>query len=209
MHENKTPQQVFHEIDQHLYDLQPSQYFNEIKGHYYFVEYPFSLLAQMEYVPQSPQFHPEGNVWNHTMLVIDEAARQKHKSKNERVFLWAALLHDIGKKDTTRKKNGRITAYDHDKLGAELTEQFLKELTDDPLFVRNVTSLVRWHMQILFVAKSMRFADIESMRGEIDIREVALLGYCDRMGRLGANQLEEEENVTLFLQRCGLPPIHF
>ncbi len=57
-------------------------------------------------------------------------------------------------------------------------------------------------MQILFVVKSMQFADIRSMIRETDPEEIALLGYCDRMGRLGADRKTENENLRVFLEKC-------
>jgi hypothetical protein len=59
-------------------------------------------------------------------------------------------------------------------------------------------------MQILFVVKEMRFSDMEGMKRETDVEEVALLGLCDRLGRLGVNRAEEERNIVQFLQKCGV-----
>lgn len=200
---NEAKQCLFAEIDRHLMeDEQPSKYFKTAIREELFSEFPFSMLKKLQDTPQSPQHHPEGNAWNHTMLVLDEAAGVKRKSSDARVFMWAALLHDIGKPDTTRERKGRITSYDHDKVGEQLSAQFLREFTDDTDFIQRVASLIRWHMQILFVIKDMPFADIASMKQQTDIEEVALLGYCDRMGRLGADRKKEEDESKLFLQKC-------
>ncbi len=43
--------------------------------------------------------------------------------------MWAALLHDIGKAETTKNENGKITAYNHDKTGALQAEDFLKKVS--------------------------------------------------------------------------------
>ena len=136
------------------------------------------------------------------MLVIDVAATEKHKSKDAKAFMWAALLHDIGKPLATKNKNRKITSYDHDKLGAEMARNFLAEFVDEQDFIEKVVSLVRWHMQILFVINNLPFGDTKTMKQQADINEVALLGFCDRMGRLGANKKEEENNINLFLQKC-------
>ncbi len=161
------------------------------------------MLHCLKDTNQSPKHHPEGNVWNHTLLVVDEAANVKSKSKNPRVFVWAALLHDIGKPATTKNHKGKITAYDHDKVGAKLTEEFLSQLTDEKDFIAAVTQLVRWHMQILFVVKDLPFGDIHTMKQSSDINEVALLGLCDRLGRTNVNKSAEENNIRLFLQKCS------
>jgi len=116
--------------------------------------------------------------------------------------MWAALLHDIGKAETTDNKKGRITAYNHEKVGALQAEDFLKEFMEDNAMVHHVAALIRWHMQILFVVKSMQFADIETMMNETDMEEIALLGYCDRMGRLNADREAENENLRIFMKKC-------
>jgi len=185
-----------------LTDDAPADYFNRISEKEFFNEYPFSLLNRLKEVPQSPKHHPEGNVWNHTMLVVDEAAREKEKSKNPVALMWAALLHDIGKADTTNNEKGRITAYNHEKVGALQAEDFLKEFMKDKAMIRQIGALIRWHMQILFVVKSMKFADIKTMMKETEMEEIALLGYCDRMGRLYADRKAENENLRIFMEKC-------
>lgn len=105
--------------------------------------------------PQSPLYHPEGSVWNHTMMVLDNAAVLKTKSRDSRAFMWAALLHDIGKTPTTKIKHGKITSYDHDVSGAELAVRFLSELTDEENHIEKVTRLVRWHMQSLYITNGL------------------------------------------------------
>jgi putative nucleotidyltransferase with HDIG domain len=194
---------IFAEMDIHLLnDNQPSLYFNEISKTTIFERYPLTLLNRLKQTKQSPKHHPEGNVWNHTMLVLDEAANVKNESCDKKEFMWAALLDDIGKPDTTKNHKGKITSYDHDKIGAELTRKFLIEFTDDEEFIEKVVKLVRWHMQILFVVNSLPFADVNTMKKQTDINEVALLGLCDRLGRLGANRSQEENNIKIFIQKC-------
>ncbi|MGI5891983.1 MAG: HDIG domain-containing metalloprotein [Bacillota bacterium] len=195
------------EMERHLLqDRQPSLYFNNICKLRAFALYPFSMLLELQETPQSAQYHPEGNVWNHTMLVVDEAAKVRDKSCDARVFMWAALLHDIGKPGTTRIRGSKVTAYDHEKLGAELARKFLLALTDDSAFMERVAVLIRWHMQILFVVKGLPFAEIETMGREADINEIALLGLCDRLGRTNSNRTLEEKNIEIFVSKCGHRP---
>ena len=198
-------QNLFEEIQAHLLkDNAPSDYLNHISSEKMFAEYPFSKLNQLKDVAQSPTHHPEGSVWNHTMMVIDEAAKNRVKSSNTKAFMWAALLHDIGKADTTKNHKGKITSYNHEKVGADQAEDFLREFMNDEELIRRIVSLIRWHMQILFVIKSMQFADIESMLKETELEEIALLGFCDRMGRSNADKNAEIENLKRFKQKCKL-----
>ncbi|RBP68259.1 putative nucleotidyltransferase with HDIG domain [Alkalibaculum bacchi] len=195
----------FEEIEEHLLnDSKPSEYLNSIKDNPEFKKHPFDYLNKLIQTEQSPKYHPEGSVWNHTMLVIDGAAKVKNKSKNKRAFMWAALLHDIGKPSTTRKRKGKITSYDHDKVGSELAEEFLLEVGQDEEFIKEVTALVRYHMQILFVLNNLPFADISSMKDHVDINEIALLGYCDRMGRLNADSSKEQKNIEEFIRKVTM-----
>lgn len=199
-------QELFRETDSHLLqDEAPSRFLTAASETPLFREQPFSQLYRLKSTGQSPLHHPEGSVWNHTMLITDHAARRKSQSKNPRAFLWAALLHDIGKPPTTRVRRGKITSYDHDKVGAKLARDFLAEFTADREFLSAVQALVRWHMQILFVVNRLPFADMEAMKREADLHEIALLGLCDRLGRTGADLNRERENVRIFLERCGAP----
>ncbi len=197
-------QQLYSDLSFHLLnDDRPSIYLNEIYDKPEFKQYPFSMLRRLRSTEQSPVHHPEGNVWNHTLLVVDEAAKRKSRSTDAPVFMWSALLHDIGKPATTKIRKGKITAYNHDKLGEKLARQFLHEFTRDRVFIDKVAFLVRYHMQILFVVNDMPYKDIKGMKLQTDIHEVALLGLCDRLGRTGANPAEEERQVRLFIERCA------
>lgn len=198
---------TFSEIDAELMgNDKPSNYIKDLaKTGIFELEYPYTLLGDLMKVPQSPQHHPEGSVWNHTLLVLDNAAERKHLSQNPKVLMWSALLHDLGKAPTTQLRKGKITSYDHDKWGEKLTIKFLKEITGDEELIDQVSKMVRWHMQILFVVKGLPFADIDRMAAEASIDEIALLGLCDRLGRgemTISKRQDEERNVSIFLEKC-------
>ncbi|MFA9380795.1 MAG: HDIG domain-containing metalloprotein [Acetanaerobacterium sp.] len=194
---------LFLDLERHLMnDEHPAQYLAILSEKPEFRAYPFSMLYSLVETMQSPQHHPEGSVWNHTMLVVDEAAKAKGKSSDARAFLWAALLHDAGKFPVTSVHKGRITAYDHDRAGAALAREFLSCFTDDERLIGAVYYLVRYHMQILYVVNNLPFADIKGMKEHTDIHEIALLGLCDRLGRTGSDRQKEERNIRIFLDRC-------
>ncbi len=193
---------LFYQIENALLnDEAPSGFIEEISLCEEFLQFPFTMLVKMKGVEQSKTHHPEGDVWRHTMLVVNEAAKRKDESKNPRVFMWAALLHDIGKPDTTKIKKGKITSYDHDKVGAKLAKTFLQSQGCTEEFINEVSGLVRYHMQILFVVKGMPFAEIENMKLETDVSEVALLGLCDRLGRLNVDVETEKQNIKTFIEK--------
>ncbi|NLM75472.1 MAG: HD domain-containing protein [Clostridiaceae bacterium] len=190
-------QALFYEIDKHLlYDDKPSGFFKKLMENDLFKnEYPFTLISRLEKTEQSPTHHPEGSVWNHTLLVLDNAARVKTFSRESRVFMWSALLHDLGKATTTKLRKGRITSYNHDIEGEKLAVSLLEYFNEDKIFTEKVARMVRWHMQILFVTKNLPFSNIEKMKEEVDIEEIALLGLCDRLGRGMEQDVENEIKV--------------
>jgi putative nucleotidyltransferase with HDIG domain len=198
---------LYEKVGGHLLsDDKPSEALGALLDAGEFDAFPFDMLKKLRDTEQSPVHHPEGSVLNHTLLVVDEAAKRKNQSKDPAAFMWAALLHDIGKPAATRRRGGKITAYDHDKVGARLTRKFLEAVTGDARFIDRVAQLVRYHMQILYVVNNLPFQDIEGMKRHADVREIALLGLCDRLGRTGARAEDEEKQVQQFLRRCGVQP---
>ena len=200
--------QLFNEMDMHLQnDNKPSTYFKGLKSPLFANTHPFIMLSCLRHVNQSRVHHPEGNVWNHTLMVIDQADNNKHKATvGARVFMWAALLHDIEKSETTVVKNGKITAQGHDIKGAEMTRDFLSCFVEDKLFVSQVAALVRWHMQILLAVKHPHKTNFAAMKKDTDINDIALLGICDRMGRLHADIKKEEQAIKIFLKTAATTP---
>ena len=116
---------LYYEIEKHLLnDDKPSVYLNKLLKEGVLDKYPFSMIKDLQDVEQNPKFHPEGNVFVHTIMVVDEGAKNRDKSNNKRAFMWSLLLHDIGKKPTTKIRKGRLTSYDHDIVGADMTRAF-------------------------------------------------------------------------------------
>lgn len=202
-----TIKDYYKEFEQHLLeDEQPSIFFKTlIKEQKFPKEQPFNLLLKLKTIQQSKKYHPEGSVFNHTMLVIDYASKIKKYSNDKQVFMWSSLLHDIGKITTTRVRKGRITAYDHDKEGEVLVGKFLTFLTDDFKMIKNVKCMVRWHMQPLFAAKNLPYLKLNDMINDVDFLEIALFSICDRLGRGNLEQKiiqEQKTHVLKFIEVC-------
>jgi tRNA nucleotidyltransferase (CCA-adding enzyme) len=113
----------------------------------------FPELASLVGVPQEPEWHPEGNVDIHTMMVADEARKlidDLPYAKQVTVML-AAVAHDLGKPPTTAYFDGRWRSHSHDEAGVEPTISFLDRLgiyTINGYDVRNqVIQLVRYHLK--------------------------------------------------------------
>jgi putative nucleotidyltransferase with HDIG domain len=184
-----------------LFEDQPSIHLNQLLEQAWFKKLPFLELFQLSRTEQSPKHHPEGDAWKHTMLVVNEAAKVKNQSSNPREFMWGALLHDIGKPDTTKRYKGRITSYNHDAVGAKKADKFLRHFEVSEEFVRLTCAYVRWHMMILYVLKDLPYGDVKQMKRDISANEIALLGWCDRMGRLNADAVAEREAIEQFIEK--------
>lgn len=163
------------------------------------------LLKTMLDCPQEPSHHPEGSVWNHALMVVDEAAKRKHKSKNPTAFMWAALLHDIGKPATTEVRDEKITTYNHDKKGKELAVDYLKTITDDKRLISEVATLVEHHMKPIFYQKSkdtIKDGAFLKLATKVNLKDLILLSTCDRLGRLGVDVEQEKRKMLWFKNRC-------
>jgi len=181
----------------------PSDELNALAKQEGFQNYPYALLLEQKRRSNRRSIIRKGMCGTTPFLVVDEAAKRKQFSRNPRVLMWAALLHDIGKPATTKLRKGRITAYDHDKKGTDLAREFLTAVTQEQELIETVPWLVRYHMQVLYVVKKLPYQDIPGMRAHTDLQELALLCYCDRMGRLGAEEESERADILVFLKRCG------
>jgi poly(A) polymerase len=111
--------------------------------------------VKMHGVEQPPQFHPEGDVWVHTMLLLE-----KLRPGVSPTLAWGALLHDIGKPATFRppdpKKPGDRIRFDgHVEVGVRVTEEILGRLRFSNEDIEQMVALVKNHM---------RFGDILQMR---------------------------------------------
>jgi putative nucleotidyltransferase with HDIG domain len=192
-----TEREIFLDIEKHLLnDDKPSDYLEKLLKDHVLDKYPFSMIKDLQDVDQNPKYHPEGNVFIHTMMVVDEGANSREKSKDKRILMWALLLHDIGKKPTTKLRKGRLTSYNHDIVGASMARKFLNYFNEKDDFIDEVVGLIRWHMQSLFVIKDMKFQSIDDMLKEVDINEIYLVSLSDRLGRGNLDYNEVNNTIT-------------
>ena len=156
----------------------------------------FPELEALIDVPQDPTWHPEGCVWTHTLMVVDEAAKLRvGEEKNDLVLMFGALCHDFGKPETTIWKDGHWRSPAHDVLGMQPTEKFLRRLTDEASLIEKVTVLVREHLR-----PSMLYNDREKVTPgairrlalRVSIPELLLVAEADHFGRTTDDALRRE-----------------
>jgi len=93
---------------------------------------------------QSPNYHPEGTVYNHIRLILDSLPKDPPDS-----LTWSAMLHDIGKVPTASRdeESGRIRFYGHEKVGADMAAKLLRRLRFPRKEIEEITTCVLHHMQ--------------------------------------------------------------
>lgn len=157
--------------------------------------------------PQSPEHHPEGDVWKHTAGVVAHALQQAgadHLTEEQKLTLvGAAILHDIGKPDTTKVDGeNKISSPNHTSVGERISRDLLWR-AGFPFHLREkVCSLVRYHMLIAHVEEMRKHKPIEvSQRVEPFLLNI--LHKSDLWGRT-IYQLSAEEQLRgeLFQLAC-------
>ncbi|MFN7681706.1 MAG: HD domain-containing protein [Planctomyces sp.] len=107
-------------------------------------------LAALQETPQDPHWHPEGNVWVHTLHVCNQAAdisrRDSLNPQQQEELLLAALCHDLGKPATTVFEQGRWKAPGHPAAGVPVTAQFLQKIQAPAQHIATVLPLVAEHL---------------------------------------------------------------
>ncbi|MGO9246843.1 MAG: CCA tRNA nucleotidyltransferase [Verrucomicrobiia bacterium] len=112
-------------------------------------------IAAMKGVEQPPEFHPEGDVFQHTRLMLDMLPPNP-----DVVLAFAVLLHDVGKPPTFQRAPDRIRFNDHDRIGGDMAETILRRLRFPNEEIDKIALCVREHMRFQFV-KEMRPAKLK------------------------------------------------
>ena len=118
----------------------------------------FPELDALVGVPQDAEWHPEGDVWIHTLMVVDEAARLRmtgHQASRpstreiraeDEALMFAAVCHDLGKATTTFAEGGRIRSPGHDVAGEPRVESLLGRMKAPKDLITRVKALTRHHL---------------------------------------------------------------
>ncbi len=109
------------------------------------LQHVFPELEAMKGVEQSPIYHPEGDVWKHTLKLMESLAIQNPAPRSPELA-WGALLHDVGKPVAHRKSEGK-NFNNHDKDGAELARKICERLKMSNSETDTIVYLVENHMK--------------------------------------------------------------
>lgn len=101
-------------------------------------------IARMKGVEQPPQFHPEGDVWVHTLMLLEQL-----EPECSATLAWGALLHDVGKPATFRRAPDRIRFDGHVEVGVAMAEEICRRFRFSNDETRQIAALVQNHMRFM------------------------------------------------------------
>lgn len=135
-------------------------------------------IVAMKNTAQSPDYHPEGDVFQHTMLLLS------HLESPSETLAYGCLLHDIAKPVCIRQEARRITFYGHTEQGAAMAEDILKRLKRGRAMWERVAYLVRNHLRQV-QAPQMRLSTLKRFLREDGIDELLELARIDALSSNG------------------------
>ncbi len=124
-------------------------------------------VAAMKGVAQPPQYHPEGDVWTHTLMLLEGLEKGVSKS-----LAWGVLLHDVGKPPTFRFAPDRIRFDNHAEVGTKMAFEIARRLRFSNEMAEQVGSLVANHM---------RFGDVKRMKESTLKRFMRLPAFSEHL----------------------------
>jgi tRNA nucleotidyltransferase (CCA-adding enzyme) len=154
----------------------------------------FPEMAALVGCEQEPDWHPEGDVWVHTLMVIDECRRRIDDlpRSSQVALMLGAVCHDFGKPATTAFADGRIRSYNHEDAGVPPTLAFLDRLNvhaiDGVDVRRQVVGLVAHHLKPGMWHKAQSGVGDGAFRRlaqKVDLELLARLATADCVGRTG------------------------
>jgi len=136
-------------------------------------------------VPQSPIWHPEGDVWIHTMMCIDEMVGLKcGDEKQDLKMMFAILCHDLGKATHTQVTPEKISAIGHELAGLEPTEKLMYRLTDEHNFIKSILPFVEHHLApSIYFRGGAKKSTIRRLATKVNIEELVTVARADFLGR--------------------------
>jgi tRNA nucleotidyltransferase (CCA-adding enzyme) len=158
----------------------------------------FKEVYVLKGIKQNSEYHPEGDAYNHTMYVLDEAADFKYMLENISYavpFMLSALCHDFGKAESTIvRDDGKVQSIGHEKTGVVLATQFLDRIYNNKEYTKYVCNMVELHMKphMCFYNKSKVKTTNLMFDKSVAPDDLIHLTWCDSIGH---NMLKLDNNT--------------
>lgn len=147
----------------------------------------FPQIAALHGVEQDPEWHPEGDVWVHSGLAADQAARLADEAgltgADRFTVVMAALAHDFGKVSNTQRAAGRIVSHGHAAAGVEPAQAFLRGTGCPEGLIARIVPLVREHMCCTGRPTKPAVRRLARRLAPATMAELVLVCGADRAGR--------------------------
>ena len=189
-------ERVFDELCKALLKAgKPSVFFRSLRRMGHLEEY-FPEIEACVGVGQNPVYHPEGDVFEHTMLVLDCAAELRGRAQWPLGLMVAALCHDLGKPVSTQiQPDGKITSYGHEVAGIPVCEAQLRRLTNQTRLIEYAKNMTWLHMRpnVLAKCRSKKKKTRQLFDLSVCPEDLILLSRADASGKLDAPYDEANE----------------
>ena len=152
-------------------------------------------------VKQNPRHHAEGDVWTHTMMVVDAAVKYRDEVSDPPGFMLSAVTHDFGKAICTEIVNGQIHAYNHETAGLPLVESFMRRLTAEKALIEYVMNMSELHMRpnVMAANNSAIKSTNKLFDQSVDPEALVCLALSDDIGKIPPQ--EDGSHADFFAKR--------
>ncbi|MBQ6473701.1 MAG: hypothetical protein IJJ33_17075 [Victivallales bacterium] len=143
-------------------------------------------LAALIGCGQNPKWHPEGDVWNHTLHCLDAAVPLRNGDHDSDLAMTLGVLcHDFGKPLVSAvNENGDITSINHAAVGEAPTLAFLRRMWNQPKLEETVCALVHWHMEpYSYVKQQAGDSSYRRLSLKVNLELLYKVARCDSLGR--------------------------
>jgi len=201
--ENLSRERIFGELEKALLKAEKPSLFFEALRKMNQLSYWFCELEALIGVPQNKAYHSEGDVWNHTMMVIDEAAKLRDKVEYPLYFMLSAVVHDFGKSISTTEIDGVIHSYNHENEGVPLVKKFIERITSESNLKKYVLNMTILHMKPNILANERSgIKKTNKMFDEaVSPKDLIYFSVADSNGRIKQIGCAESENEEFLLER--------
>lgn len=165
------------------------------------LEHWFPELAALRKAPQNPVYHPEGDAFEHTMMVLRAAADIRDQMKDPLAFMLAALTHDLGKAVSTKKnEKGVWASIGHEHTGVPLCGDMLSRLLVSKQVIAYVQNMCALHMRVhtCYYGKARVSRTNLLFDESVSPRELSWLVVCDSRGTGKPREQADEEESFIF-----------
>ena len=194
-------ERIMGELEKALLKAERPSIFFEVLREMDQLSFWFPELENLIGVEQNPKYHSEGDVFVHTMMVLDEAAKLKEHAGNPPGFMLSALTHDFGKAIATEIIDGEIHAYAHEEKGLPLVKTFMKRLTNETELIKYALNMTELHMKpnVLAAVNASIKSTNKMLDASIDPEGLLCLAIADGLGKI--SPLEYVSHNAYFEER--------